>query len=401
MGSFFKNLGNPKIAGLTIWLITVVVLLFQPHFSGESSDSPSLEVRSVSSPAYEYQETQEYRDLIELQTAFIRNAKAIKPLVVSINRVEEVIGNDDESPSDESSSLKPKPWFAPLTDWLERNVSKRKFMVENVGSGFIFSSNGHIITNYHVIADLDRILVKMQNGKDYFATVVGSDPMTDIAVIKITSLRRLPTPKYGNSDEMEVGEWVMAIGNPYGLEGTVTVGVVSGKGRSELGIATFENFIQTDASINPGNSGGPLINLDGEIIGINTAVAQIGSGVGFAIPIEMAHRIATQLIEKGSIERGWLGVGIQTMTPELAESFQVDTLHEGVLVSSVNQGAPANRGGIIRGDVIIMYDGEKVLSSRKFQQMVANTSVGKNVDVMVIRNGVEKNLKIKIGKNLL
>jgi S1-C subfamily serine protease len=225
--------------------------------------------------------------------------------------------------------------------------------------------------------------------------------MTDIAVIKITSLRRLPTPEYGDSNKMQVGEWVMAIGNPYGLEGTVTVGVISGKSRSDLGIATFENFIQTDASINPGNSGGPLINLDGEIIGINTAVAEIGSGVGFAIPIEMAHRIATQLIDTGTIERGWLGVGIQSMTPELAESFQIQTKDGGVLVSSVNQGAPANRGGIIRGDVIVMYDGEKVLNSTKFQQMVANTSVGKNVDVMVIRDGLEKNLKIKIGKNLL
>ena len=401
MGNLLKYLGNPKAAGLIIWLIIVLVLLFQPQFPAESSDNTALEVQTVSSPAYKYKETQEFRDLIELQTAFIRNAKAIKPLVVSINKVQEVIDSHEESASEEPPSIKPRAWFAPLTDWLERNVSKRKFMVENVGSGFIFSSNGHIITNYHVIEKLDRILVKLPNGKDYFATLVGSDPMTDIAVIKITSLRRLPTPEYGDSDKMQVGEWVMAIGNPYGLEGTVTVGVVSGISRTDLGIATFENFIQTDASINPGNSGGPLINLDGEIIGINTAVAEIGSGVGFAIPIEMAHKIATQLIDKGMVERGWLGVGIQSMTPELAESFQVDMLHGGVLVSSVNQGAPANRGGIIRGDVIIMYDGKQVLSSRKFQQMVANTSVGKKVDVMVIRDGIEKNLKIKIGKNSL
>ncbi len=399
MGKYFRYLKTPKFAGLTIWLITVLVLLFQPQYPIERDDSRALEVQPVSTPADK--EIQEYRDLIALQTAFIRNAKAIKPLVVSINRVEEVTGNNEKSPSDNSSLFKARPWYAPLTDWLDRNVSKRKFMVENVGSGFIFSSNGHIITNYHVIKELDRILVKMPNGKDYFATVVGNDPMTDIAVIKITSLRRLPTPEYGDSNKMQVGEWVMAIGNPYGLEGTVTVGVISGKSRSDLGIATFENYIQTDASINPGNSGGPLINLDGEIIGINTAVAEIGSGVGFAIPIEMAHRIATQLIDTGTIERGWLGVGIQSMTPELAESFQIQTKDGGVLVSSVNQGAPANRGGIIRGDVIVMYDGEKVLNSTKFQQMVANTSVGKNVDVMVIRDGLEKNLKIKIGKNLL
>jgi len=397
MGKYFQYLRTAKFAGLFIWCITVLVLLFQPQYPLESDDSHALEVHPVSNPAYK--DTPEYRGLIALQTAFIRNAKAIKPMVVSINRVEEVTGNNEKSPSDESSPFKARPWYAPFTDWLDRNVSKRKFMVENVGSGFVFSSNGHIITNYHVIKELDRILVKMPNGKDYFATVVGIDQMTDIAVIKITSLRRLPTPKYGDSNKMQVGEWVMAIGNPYGLAGTVTVGVISGKSRSDLGIATFENFIQTDASINPGNSGGPLINLDGEIIGINTAVAEIGSGVGFAIPIEMAHKIATQLINTGTIERGWLGVGIQSMTPELAESFQVEPKDRGVLVSSVNQGAPANRGGIIRGDVIVMYDGEKVLNSTKFQQMVANTSVGKNVDVMVIRDGLEKNLKIKIGKN--
>jgi S1-C subfamily serine protease len=190
----------------------------------------------------------------------------------------------------------------------------------------------------------------------------------------------------------------MAIGNPYGLEGTVTVGVVGGKGRTDLGIATFENFIQTDASINPGNSGGPLINLDGEIVGINTAVAEIGSGVGFAIPIEMAMKIGNQLIDKGHIDRGWLGVGIQSMTPELAESFQMKSLEGGVLISSVNKNAPANRGGILRGDIIVQFDGQDVPGTKKFQQMVASTRVGKVVPIRVIRDGLEKTLKVKIGK---
>jgi S1-C subfamily serine protease len=189
----------------------------------------------------------------------------------------------------------------------------------------------------------------------------------------------------------------MAIGNPYGLDGTVTVGVVSGIGRTDLGISHFENFIQTDASINPGNSGGPLINLDGQIVGINTAVAAIGSGVGFAIPVEMALRVGDQLIHKGSVDRGWLGIGIQDLTPELAYNFSLNT-QDGVLVNSIENKTPAQLGGMLRGDIIIQFDGKIISSLKYFQKLVADTAFGKMVPVKILRDGKEKILQIKIGK---
>lgn len=392
MLKFIRQLGVPKTAGLILWTIIVLTLLIPSENQWKVTSSSSSLKKIADHPL---KDRQDFRDLLELQAAFIRNAKAIKPSVVSINRVKEVIEKSSWPHSDPDAS---RPWFGILRDWIKSNVSGKQYLVENVGSGLVYNPNGYILTNYHVIEDLDRIMVKMANGRDYFAKVVGSDPLTDLAVIKINSIISLVTPRFGKSEPLQVGEWVMAIGNPYGLEGTVTVGVVSGKGRTDLGITTFENFIQTDASINPGNSGGPLINMAGEIVGINTAVAQIGSGVGFAIPIEMAMQIGDQLIKKGQIDRGWLGVAIQSMTPELAQSFSLSFFEGGVLVSSVNTGAPANRGGILRGDIIIQFDGQKVSGSKKFQQMVAETQIGKMVPIKVIRDGLEKTLRIKIGR---
>ena len=190
----------------------------------------------------------------------------------------------------------------------------------------------------------------------------------------------------------------MAIGNPYGLQGSVTVGVISAVGRSDLGIATYENFIQTDASINPGNSGGPLINLDGKIIGINTITAAVGSGIGFAIPIGMAMRIVDELIDSGGVERGWLGVEIQQMTPELAAIFEMPNTKSGVLVNAVENHTPAKNGGIMRGDVVIQYDGKQILNPKNFKHMVANTVVGKKIPIKIIRDGYEKSLLVTIGK---
>ena len=190
----------------------------------------------------------------------------------------------------------------------------------------------------------------------------------------------------------------MAIGSPYGLEGTVTVGIISGKGRTDLGIATYENFLQTDASINPGNSGGPLINLDGQIIGINTAVAELGAGVGFAIPIEMAIKIGNDLINNGKVERGWIGIGIQPLTQDLAASFNAPYLTEGVIVNIVNNNTPAVDAGIKQGDIIVQYDGQQVSTTKTFQQLVINTRVGKVVPLMVVRNGQEKLIEVKIGR---
>ncbi|MBI4383351.1 MAG: trypsin-like peptidase domain-containing protein, partial [Nitrospinae bacterium] len=256
----------------------------------------------------------------------------------------------------------------------------------------------HILTNYHVVEDANRIHVRLHDNREYNARIVGTDPVTDLAVLKIFAIKNLPVPAFGSSERLNVGEWVMAIGNPYGLDGTVTVGVVSGKSRSDLGIATFENFLQTDASINPGNSGGPLINIEGEIVGINTAVAAIGAGVGFAIPIEMARAIGEELVRKGQVERGWLGVGIQPLTPDLARSFNMPELEGGVVVNNVDSETPAIKGGMQRGDIIVQFDGRSIANAKNFQQMVASARIGRVIPIKIIRDGHEKTLEIKIGK---
>ena len=336
----------------------------------------------------------DYETLLELQEAFVRNAKLIKPSVVNISTIKEMVGK--------SSWYKPHstdpPWYSSIRKWFTDPVSRKKYLTESVGSGLLIDSQGNMLTNYHVIESIDRILVRLSDGREFYAKVIGSDKHTDLAVLKIFSLRKLQVPSFGSTQNLKVGEWVMAIGNPYGLEGTVTVGVVSAKGRSELGIATFENFIQTDASINPGNSGGPLIDLDGRVIGINTAIASISLGVGFSIPIEMALKISDDLINKGDVERGWLGVGIQSMNSILAESLNLSSLNSGVLVNSVEAKTPAEDGGVERGDVIVQFDGRVVASSSKFQRMVANTKVGKIVTLKVIRDGHPQTLLVKIGR---
>jgi S1-C subfamily serine protease len=358
------------------------------------------QIFDVSLPTFESSENefshrQDYKDILQLQNAFIRNAKIIKPTVVSINKI-----LDDHEPVvwPDSPSHPSQPWYFSIKEWMINSISKTRYRIENVGSGVILNSKGYVLTNHHVIKDISRIMVRMSGGKDHFAELVGSDPLTDLAVLKISTFRNIPFPDFAESQNMGVGDWVMAIGNPYGLEGTVTVGVISGMGRSNLGIVNYENFIQTDASINPGNSGGPLINLNGEVIGINTAVAEIGSGVGFAIPIEMAMRVASQLINSGEVERGWLGIGIQSLTPELASSFNLIHPLNGVLVNSVDPETPAEIGGLVRGDVIVQFDGKGVSSSNKFQQMVADTAIGKTVSIKVIRDGGETFLKVKIGR---
>jgi serine protease Do len=339
-----------------------------------------------------YEDLEGYQDIVELQNAFIRNAKRLKPTVVSINEVVEMPSNKRKF------KKKADGWLSNLKDWLSDSL-KKKYLVQSLGSGVIYDSRGYILTNYHVIENADEIMVKLMDQSEFSARVVGVDPLTDLAVLKIFSFSSFPVPTFGSSQSRGVGEWVMAIGNPYGLDGTVTVGVISGTHRSDLGIATFENFLQTDASINPGNSGGPLIDLDGNVIGINTAIAEIGSGVGFAIPMEMAAKIANSLIDEGSVERGWLGVGIQSLTPELAVSFAVSR-EKGVLINSVDADAPAHKAGLLQGDIIISYDGQMVLNSKNLRKLVAESRVGKSVRLKIIREGIEKTVFVEVGKNL-
>ena len=281
-------------------------------------------------------------------------------------------------------------FFGPFADQNPQRAPEQK----GVGSGFIMDKAGYIVTNNHVVEDADQIKVKLANGNEYNAKVIGRDPKTDVALIKIDGAANLHPLALGNSDQLKVGSWVVAIGSPFGLEETVTAGIVSAKGRV-IGSGPYDNFIQTDASINPGNSGGPLIDTQGEVVGINTAILAEGRGIGFAIPINTAKDIATQLQDKGHVTRGWLGVGIQEMTPELAKSLDIKD-NKGALVAQVVPGSPAEKAGIEQGDVIVEFDGKTVSASKDLPQIVASTPVGKSVTVKLYRSGkpIDRDVKV-------
>ena len=276
----------------------------------------------------------------------------------------------------------------------EGNQPDRK--QQGVGSGFIMSKEGYILTNNHVVEDADQIKVKLAGGKEFDGKIVGRDPKTDLALVKIEGDSDLQPLKLGNSDDLKVGNWVVAVGSPFGLEQTVTAGIVSAKGRV-IGSGPYDNFIQTDASINPGNSGGPLINLQGEVVGINTAIIASGQGIGFAIPINMAKEIAPQLQKRGHVTRGLLGVAIQDVTPELAKSLGLKE-SKGALVSQVVPGGPADKAGIEQGDVIVNFDGRTVDDSKDLPRIVASTPVGKTVTVKLLRDGKEVERQAKVGE---
>jgi serine protease Do len=274
--------------------------------------------------------------------------------------------------------------------------SPRGFEQRGVGSGFVMSEDGFILTNNHVIEDADRIKVKLADGKDFTARVVGRDPKTDLALIKIDGAAALHPLKLGNSENLKVGSWVVAIGSPFGLEQTVTVGIVSAKGRV-IGSGPYDNFIQTDASINPGNSGGPLVNMNGEVIGINTAIIPNAQGIGFATPINMATEILPQLQKKGHVTRGWLGVSIQEVTPELAKSFSLDK-NKGALVAEVFKASPAEKAGIEQGDIILQFNGKDIAESKELPRMMAATPVGDTVALKVLRNGKTITCQVDAGE---
>ena len=267
------------------------------------------------------------------------------------------------------------------------------------GSGFIFSDEGYILTNHHVVGDADKINVQLSDGREYDAKIVGSDPRSDVAIIKIEEAKDLPVLPLGDSDSLEVGEWVMAVGNPFDLSHTLTVGVVSAKGRTSVGITDYEDFIQTDAAINPGNSGGPLINLKGEAVGINSAIFSKSGGymgIGFAIPINMVKEIKDQLITAGKVSRGYLGVAIQDITSELKETLDLKSA-EGVLIADVSKDSPAEKAGLCRGDVVVEFDGQKVLNVGQFRNMVSLTPPGAEAKIVVIRDGKTTNLLVELG----
>lgn len=287
----------------------------------------------------------------------------------------------------------PNPLYQDYYDrYFQSNPGLRK--QNSLGSGFFLNKEGYILTNNHVVSGADQIEVKLSDGRNLEAHLVGADPKTDIAVIKVDAHESLPTVSLGNSDSLEIGDWVVAIGNPFGLTQTVTAGIVSAKGRV-IGAGPYDDFIQTDASINPGNSGGPLFNLRGEVVGVNTAVVATGQGLGFAIPINMAKQVIPQLIKGRQVERGYLGIGLQEITPELAQALGLSK-PEGALVGQVFEGSPAHRAGIQAGDLILSLNGQPIQKTNDLPILVAQTPIGSEVGIDVIRGGERKNFKVRI-----
>ena len=267
---------------------------------------------------------------------------------------------------------------------------------KSLGSGFIVSPDGFILTNNHVVEKAEEVTVTLLDKEEFRAKVIGTDPKIDIALIKIDAKRKLPYVALGDSDKLDVGEWVVAIGNPFALGHTVTAGIVSAKGRI-IGSGPYDDFIQTDASINPGNSGGPLFNLKGEVVGINTAIMQGGQGIGFATPIQLAKSVLEQLKDKGKVTRGWLGVYIQKLTPEAAENLGISGKH-GALVSDVTSGGPAEKAGIRSGDVIVGFNGKEIRDEHELPQAVASTKPGKTANVRLLREGKEVTVAVTIAE---
>ncbi|NVL90399.1 MAG: DegQ family serine endoprotease [Desulfobacterales bacterium] len=335
---------------------------------------------------------------VMVPVSFTDVAMAVSPTVVNI-RTEKVIKRSRQTFRHFQS---PFGKDDPFRDFFERffgDIPRREFKQRSLGSGFFIDKEGYIVTNNHVIENADKIKVKLKNGKEYDAEIFGRDVKTDIALIKVKSWRNLQTVKLGDSDTLKVGEWVVAIGSPFGLEHTVTAGIVSAKGRV-IGSGPYDDFIQTDASINPGNSGGPLINMKGEVVGINTAIFSRSGGnvgIGFAIPINLARGIIEQLKASGTVTRGWLGVSIQNLTPELSEYYGVKD-GKGALIGEVFKGDPADKAGIKPKDVIIEVDGDKIEDSRNLSKKIAEIPVGKKITIKVIRVGKEHTFRVKIVK---
>ncbi|TLM63945.1 MAG: DegQ family serine endoprotease [Deltaproteobacteria bacterium] len=317
----------------------------------------------------------------------------LKPAVVNISTAKTV---KPRSPLYRGPQRPGQDLFDEFFERFFRDIPQASRKERSLGTGFIISEDGYILTNDHVVDGADEIKVKLSDGRVFSGTIRGLDQKLDLALIKIEAGKQLPVARLGDSDKLRIGEWVMAIGNPFGLEQTVTVGIVSAKGRV-IGAGPYDDFIQTDASINPGNSGGPLFNMRGEVIGINTAIVPGGQGIGFAIPVNMARQVVDQLRDNGKVTRGYLGVVVQPLTEELAQSFGLDRPH-GALVSEVVKNSPAERAGLRRGDVILSFDGQSIDERNDLPKVVAAARVGKTARVAVFRDGRELELKVEVGR---
>ena len=331
-----------------------------------------------------------------LQMGFVDVAQQVRPAVVHLGTIQRAKsrrgpnlpqGNDD-------------PFFRDFFNQFfgsEGPDSRSEFRRPGLGSGVIIDKRGLVLTNFHVVKGADEILIRLSDKREYRGQILGTDPKTDLALVKFQPDHELTVASMGNSDALRVGEWAIAIGNPFGLDQTVTVGVISATGRSDVGIATYENFIQTDASINPGNSGGPLVNLKGEVIGVNTAIVAAGQGIGFAIPINMVKRVVDQLVDKGKVVRGWLGVALQPLSPDLAQSLGLAGTN-GAVVGSTITGSPAAQAGLQQGDVIVAYDSTPVDDYRHVQRLVAETRVGKSVTLQIVRKKQKMDVAVTIAE---
>ncbi|TLM65226.1 MAG: Do family serine endopeptidase [Deltaproteobacteria bacterium] len=321
-------------------------------------------------------------DLLTTQRAFTEVSAKVTPAVVNI-RAERVRAVPRLGPlfEDFFGDLFPAP--------------RQPQSEQSLGTGFIISADGVILTNAHVVEGAEKIKVRLPDQRVFPGDVLGVDPKTDVAVLKISSDQPLPVAVLGDSDRIRVGQWALAIGNPFGLDSTLTVGVVSATERANVGIEDYESFIQTDASINPGNSGGPLLNVYGEVVGMNTAIVAAGQGIGFAIPINLARQVAEQLIATGRVTRGWLGVTMQPVDAALAESFGLDRA-SGALVTRVLADSPAEKAGLKRGDVLLTFAGKAVRGVRELQLLVASAPIGRAVPVEILRDGRRLTLQVRV-----
>ena len=323
-------------------------------------------------------------------SSFADLAETLMPSVVNISTTQTI--------KIQSSPFPQFPPGSPFGDMFKEFGRPTERKATSLGSGFIIKKSGVVITNNHVIADAEDIIVRVNN-KEYEAKVIGADSLSDIAVLKIQSSENFKVVAFGNSDKARVGDWVIAIGNPFGLGGTVTSGIISARNR-DINLTRYDDFIQTDASINQGNSGGPLFNLDGDVIGINTAIISpsgASSGIGFAIPANYASTIIDQLVKFGETKRGWLGVRIQQVTKEIASVAGLKE-EKGAFIGGVSEGSPAEKGGIKTGDIILEFDGEKIKTMRNLPRVVANTKPNKRVSVKIWRENKLITLKLTLGR---
>jgi serine protease Do len=332
-----------------------------------------------------------------LQSAFVSVAERVRPAVVHIGTVQ--VARNRRPP------VTPGPFAEDplLKDFFDQFFGPRgpgrreEFHQPGLGSGVIIDKRGYVLTNHHVVRGADGVTVRLSSKQEYRGRIVGVDVKTDLAVIRFEPGAEVAVARLGDSDSLRVGEWAIAIGNPFGLDQTVTVGVVSATGRADVGIATFENFIQTDASINPGNSGGPLVNLRGEVIGINTAIVATGQGIGFAIPANMVKRITGQLIDRGKVTRGWIGIAMEPLTLDLAQSLGLgDT--RGAVVARVYPGGPAAAAGLQKNDVVVSFEGVGVDDYRQLQRLSADAEVGQKVKLEVIRQRERRTVELRVAE---